>query len=50
MVPVLAGALPQVWDSSINVPFLLDIPYLPFELVIGVWLLIRGASPAFSTT
>jgi hypothetical protein len=50
MVLVLGGTLPLVWDSSLNVPFALDIPYLPFELVVGLWLLIRGASPAFSTT
>ena len=49
MVLVLAGILPQVWDHSINVPLALDIPYLPFELVVGLWLLVRGASPAFST-
>ena len=48
MVLVLAGILPQVWDHSINVPLTLDIPYLPFELVVGIWLLVRGASPAFS--
>jgi hypothetical protein len=49
MVLVLAGILPQVWDHSINVPLALDIPYLPFELVVGLWLLARGPSPAFST-
>lgn len=49
MLPVLAGTLAQVWDSSLNVPFALYIPYLPFELVIGLWLLVRGPSPAFST-
>jgi hypothetical protein len=49
MLLVLAGTLPLVWDSSLNVPFALDIPYLPFELVIGLWLLVRGISPAFST-
>jgi hypothetical protein len=48
MVPVLAGILPQVWDHTISVPLILDIPYLPFELVIGIWLLVKGASPAFS--
>jgi hypothetical protein len=50
MVLVLAGTVPLIWDSSLNVPFALDIPYVPFELVVGLWLLIRGASPAFSTT
>ena len=49
MLLVLAGTMPLVWDSSLNVPFALDIPYLPFELVIGLWLLVRGISPAFST-
>jgi hypothetical protein len=49
MVPVLAGTLPQVWDAGIKVPFVLDLPYLPFELVVGLWLLIRGATPAFNT-
>ncbi len=48
MVPVLAATLPQVWDTGISVPFVLDLPYLPFELVVGLWLLIRGATPAFS--
>lgn len=50
MVLVLAAVLPPVWDHGINVPFALYIPYLPFELVVGLWLLIRGPSAAFSTT
>ncbi len=48
MLLVFAGIVPQVWDHSINVPLVLDVPYLPFELVVGIWLLVRGASPAFS--
>lgn len=39
---VLAGTLLMVWDRSLNVSFAIYIPYLPFELVTGLWLLIRG--------
>jgi hypothetical protein len=50
VLPVVAGALLMVWSHSLRVPPVLDLPYLPFELVIGLWLLVSGASPAFRTT
>jgi hypothetical protein len=43
---VLAGTLLAVWDRSISVSFAIYIPYLPFELVTGLWLLIRGTRSA----
>jgi hypothetical protein len=49
MLLVLAGTLLMVWDRSLNVSFALYIPYVPFELVIGLWLLVRGARPVLST-
>jgi hypothetical protein len=27
---------------GIEVPFFLYVPYVPFEFVIGIWLLVRG--------
>jgi hypothetical protein len=47
---VLVGTLLCVWDRSLNPSIALYIPYVPFELVIGLWLLIRGATlPATHT-
>ena len=45
---VLVGTLILVWDRSLSPSIALYVPYVPFELVVGVWLLVRGAprSPA----
>lgn len=40
MVPLFFGTLSQVFGHTI--PFLFYIPYVPFELVIGLWILIKG--------
>jgi hypothetical protein len=40
---VLVGTLILVWDRSPSIA--LYVPYVPFELVVGVWLLGRGAPP-----
>lgn len=37
---LMAWTLLAVFDYE--VPFVLYIPYVPFELVIGIWLLVRG--------
>ncbi len=38
--PMLAGTLAQVFGSSI--PFYFYAPYVPFELVIGIWIVVKG--------
>lgn len=45
---VLVGTLILVWDRSLSSSIALYIPYVPFELVVGVWLLVKG-SPRYST-
>jgi hypothetical protein len=41
VLPCLVGTLAQFFGSSI--PFYWYLPYVPFELVIGLWLLIKAA-------
>jgi hypothetical protein len=38
--PLLVGTLTQVFGYII--PFVFYVPYVPFELVIGIWLLVKG--------
>jgi hypothetical protein len=38
--PMLIGTLTQVFGSTI--PFTFYLPYVPFELVIGIWILVKG--------
>jgi len=38
--PLLIGSVTQVFGYVL--PFALYLPYVPFELVVGVWILIRG--------
>jgi hypothetical protein len=38
--PMLVGTLTQIFGSSI--PFIFYVPYVPFELVIGIWILVKG--------
>lgn len=45
VVPVCVATLLSVWDGALQAPFLLYAAYVPFEFVVGVWLLVKG-SPA----
>jgi hypothetical protein len=38
--PLLVGTLTQIFGYTL--PFFIYIPYIPFELVIGLWLLVKG--------
>ncbi|HNT76495.1 MAG TPA: DUF4386 domain-containing protein [Anaerolineae bacterium] len=38
--PLLVGTLTQIFGY--NIPFGFYVPYVPFELVIGLWLVIKG--------
>jgi hypothetical protein len=38
--PMLVGTLAQVFGSGI--PFVFYLPYVPFELVIAIWILVKG--------
>ena len=38
--PMLIGTLTQIFGYTI--PFIFYFPYVPFEFVIGVWILVRG--------
>ena len=38
--PMLIGTVSQIMGYTI--PFIFYVPYVPFELVIGVWILVRG--------
>lgn len=38
--PMLVGTLTQIFGTSI--PFYYYAPYIPFELVIGIWILVKG--------
>lgn len=40
VVPLLAATLLGIFE--IEVPFIVAVPYVPFELVIGVWILVKG--------
>jgi hypothetical protein len=42
--PMLIGTMTQVFGSSI--PFIFYLPYVPFELVIGLWILAKGIQEA----
>jgi hypothetical protein len=41
---LLVNMLLIVWDRGLDVGLALEIPYIPFELVIGIWLLVSGGS------
>lgn len=41
--PVLVATLLLVWDRSNNPGIAFYAPYVPFELVMGLWLLMKGA-------
>jgi len=38
--PCLIGTLTQIFGYTI--PFIFYLPYVPFELVVGVWILVKG--------
>jgi hypothetical protein len=38
--PMLVGTVSQMFGYTI--PFLFYLPYVPFELVLGVWILVKG--------
>ena len=38
--PMLIGTITQIFGYTI--PFVFYVPYVPFELVIGVWILVKG--------
>lgn len=44
VLPMLVGTLAQVFGSSI--PFAFYVPYVPFEPVIGLWILFKGVQEA----
>ena len=43
---VLVNTLLIIWDRSLDLGTALYVAYVPFELVVGLWLLIKGARPA----
>ena len=47
VIPCLAGTLLSIFGTP--VPILVYIPYMPFELVIGIWILIKGVKEAAQT-
>jgi hypothetical protein len=44
IVPLLVATLLGMFE--VEVPFFVAIPYVPFEFVIGVWILIKGTNEA----
>lgn len=46
ILPLLVGTLAQIFGYTL--PFAIYVPYVPFELVIGVWIAVRGVSHEFS--
>jgi hypothetical protein len=44
LIPLLIGTLAAFFN--IELPYILYLPYLPFEFVIGVWILIKGLPEA----
>jgi hypothetical protein len=39
-LPLLVGTLTQVF--SYTIPFIFYVPYVPFELAIAIWILVKG--------
>jgi len=40
LFPLLVGTITQIFNY--NIPFVFYVPYVPFELVIGLWILFKG--------
>lgn len=38
--PMLIGTITQIFGFTI--PFIFYVPYVPFEFVIGIWILVKG--------
>ncbi len=38
--PLLVGTLLMIFDYQL--PFFIYVPYVPFELVVGIWILVKG--------
>ncbi len=45
--PMLIGTLTQIFGYTI--PFIFYVPYVPFELVIAIWILIKGTKDSSET-
>jgi hypothetical protein len=45
-LPMLIGTLTQIFGYTI--PFIFYVPYVPFELVIGIWILVKGVKEGVS--
>jgi len=54
-LPLLVSTLLTLWDRGLSLGFIPGLPYAPFELVVGVWLIVtagrqvasrRSAAPA----
>jgi hypothetical protein len=46
--PMLVGTITQVFGHTL--PFYIYVPYIPFEMVIGLWLLINRKAPVIRNT
>ncbi len=44
VVPVCLATLLNVWDRDLQPPILLYAAYVPYELVVGIWLLLKGSA------
>ena len=44
VLPLLVGSAMQILGYSL--PFALYVPYVPFELVVGIWILVTGSKGA----
>jgi hypothetical protein len=40
IIPLLVGTVAAIYDYEI--PMIISLPYIPFEFVIGVWILVKG--------
>jgi hypothetical protein len=49
VVPLLASTLLTLWNPALSLGILPGLPYAPFELVIGIWLIVRGGRAAQHT-
>lgn len=48
MALVTVATVMSLAAAAVEAPTLLYVPYIPFELTIGLWLLVRGATPRFA--
>lgn len=40
LIPMLIGTMTQIF--SFTIPFFFYLPYVPFELFIGIWIIVKG--------